>query len=139
MTSVKLPAGILKSDLSYPKFEDNTYKTFELWDVRGIGFVIPSLLISKTSPRRRLANPNASTDRYYATALDGKIYRVGKGPHVLSTTVVYVKKSRESALQKFLDLMDKGSADANMIRDRISSRRAQGAMYRAQGRSSWTW
>jgi hypothetical protein len=78
-------------------------------------------------------------DRFYATALNGKIYRVGRGPHVLSTTTVYVKKSRENALQKFLDLMDKGNADANMIRDRISSRRAQGALHRAAGRSSWTW
>lgn len=133
--NVKLPVGILKSDLKYPKFEDNAYKTFELWDVRGFGFVIPSLLISKAGRRSTL-----KTDRVYATGVDnGKIYRVGKGPHVLSTTVIYVKKSRESALQKFLDLRDQGSADANMIRDRISSRRAQGQLNRAAGRSSWAW
>jgi hypothetical protein len=136
-SSVKLPSGILKSDTTYPKdYSDNTYETFEVWDVRGVGFVIPSLLISK---RSRRATTMATTDRYYATSLDGKVYRVGRGPHVLSTTTIYVKKSRLSALQKFLDLRDKGSADANMIRDRISTRRAQGQLYRAAGRSSWTW
>lgn len=138
---IKLPKGILKSDLTYPKdYADNTYETFELWDVRGVGLLIPSLLISKTSRRVRLVHGGAVTDRYYATDVaTGKIYRIGRGPHVLSTTTVYVRKSRLADLQKFLDLREKGSADANMIRDRISSRRAQGQLHRAAGRSSWTW
>jgi hypothetical protein len=53
--SAKLPSGILKSDTSYPKvYTGNTYESFELWDIRGLGFVIPSLLISRAGRRQRM-------------------------------------------------------------------------------------
>jgi hypothetical protein len=128
----KLPTGILDTDLDYPAYADNSYESFELWDVQNVGWVIPSLLISRAGRRQRATTPGVS-DRYYAAGLDGKVWRVGRGPHVKRTVAVYVKKSRLTALQPFLTLRDKGSADANVIRDRISTRRARTAL----ARSSW--
>ncbi len=46
---------------------------------------------------------------------------------------------RASALQQFIDLRTKGQAAAGEVRDRISSRRAQGALERAAGNSYWRW
>jgi hypothetical protein len=43
---------------------------------------------------------------------------------------VYVKESRREALAKYLTLQAEGTKDSNQVRDRISTRRAQGAMYR---------
>ena len=129
-----LPKGILVSDLSYPKdYNDNTYETFDLWFVPSLGgWVIPSLLISKTSRRVRQMHGAGLTDRYYAIGVNGKLCRVGRGPHVTETHTVYVRKSRLSALQSFLDLREKGAGDAGMVRDRISTRRAQTQMRRSQ-------
>jgi hypothetical protein len=47
--------------------------------------------------------------------------------------------SRLKSLKPFLELRLKGQGDAGQIRDRISSRRAQGQVMRAEGRSSWRW
>jgi hypothetical protein len=135
---IKLPLGILKSDLKYPKFEDNTYESFELWFVSGnsIGdeWVIPSLKIAGAGRRARMSNPGV-TDRYYASSLSGNLFRVGRGPHVKVTHTVYVRKSRLTALQKFIDLREKSAGDAGIVRDRISTRRARTALRR----SSYGW
>lgn len=139
-----LPDGVLKSDLEYRSgswsaiqrtyaFEGHELITFDLWHVVGFGWVIPTLLISKT---RR----TGIQDRTYAVKVDGGgTCRVGKGPHVDETVKVYVKRSRLAALQKFLDLRTAGQVKAGTIRDRISSRRAEGTLHRAAGHHSWRW
>jgi hypothetical protein len=127
-----LPKGILKSDLDYPKdYTDNSYESFDLWYVPSLGgWLIPSLLISKQSRRSRAFN-GALTDRYYAIGVsDRKLYRVGHGPHVTETHTVHVKKSRLTELHQFLNLRQQGAGDAGIVRDRISTRRAQTAMRR---------
>jgi len=126
---IDLPKGILASDLKYPKWdapESERYATqFELWYTERFGWCIPTLFISKA---RRGSNVN---DRTYGISVTGQIVTMGKGPHVLKTVMVYVKKSRQDALKSFLDLKTKGEAEAGQIRDRISTRRAQGALYRS--------
>lgn len=141
-----LPAGILPGDLQRPSYDDkdklvtnydaNFYGEFELWMTTGFGWCIPTLLISSNS--RRVAR--AGSERTYAARVsDSATVRIGMGPHVTERVTVYVRTSRLAALQPYLDIMTKGAGSAGTIRDRISSRRAQGVEMRAQGRSSWRW
>lgn len=134
-----LPKEIVEKDLKYPDYRDKDQlikewedRTFELWYTTSLGWVIPTLLIRHSRRAER-------ADRTYATTLDGKACRVGLGPHVLRRVTVYVRESRRAALQKFLDLRRSGQVTSNQIRDRISSRRAQGQVMRAEGRTSWRW
>jgi hypothetical protein len=138
----ELPKDILASDLERVKAPQSVYKTnraykaffgkpehkivaeFEMWYCNGMGWVIPTLLIRTT---RRMDRAN----RTYATSLNGHQCRVGMGPHVLRQVTVYVRATRQSALQKYLDLKLKGEQDSNQIRDRISTRRAMGTMRRS--------
>jgi hypothetical protein len=139
MNATTLPKGIEKSDLhvpaDYKSYDKVPYeqRSFELWHVTRFGWCIPTLLIG----RARRAN---STDRTYAVTVEGgQVVRVGRGPHVTATHVVHVTNARHAALKSFLTLREKGQGDAGQIRDRISSRRAQGQLMRAEGRSSWRW
>jgi hypothetical protein len=132
-----LPAGIIEGDLKRPPYvSDNPVpwedRTFELWHTTAFGWCIPTLLIGRAR--------GAQTDRTYAISVTSKqAVRIGKGPHVTRTVIVYVTAKRLKALQPFLDLRAQGAARAGEIRDRISSRRAQGQEMRAQGRRSWRW
>ncbi len=125
----KLPNGILKSDLKYATFEETKEldwedRSFELWNVKGIGWVIPTLSIRKN---RR----NDYGDRTYAIGVsDKKIYTCGFGPHVLERITVWVRDSRLNSLQMYLDLRREGMEKAGMIRDRMSTRRANTIMRR---------
>ena len=92
-----------------------------MYYTQAFGWLIPTLLIRTT---RRMDR----TNRTYATSLDGRPCRVGMGPHVLRSVAVYVKRSRFVALQPFIDLKNQGEIASNEIRDRISSRRAQGQL-----------
>lgn len=133
----KLPHGITKTDIVAPSnrhqassnvpYDD---RTFQLWHVQSFGWVIPTLAIG--TQRKAAA-------RTYAMTLTGYVVRVGNGPHVLETHTVYVTNARHEALKSFLELRKKGAGDAGAIRDRISSRRAQGQLMRAEGRRSWRW
>lgn len=134
-----LPAGIVAADLKAPKWQSNEQegvpwdaRTFDLWHTAAFGWCIPTLLIGKARGRQ-------STDRTYAVTLDGKVCRIGMGPHVTQTVTVYVRQSRLGDLQKYLDLRTAGSADAGSIRDRISTRRARGQQHRAAGDTHWRW
>jgi len=138
-----LPLGILSSDLSQPKDSWKLWKghdvpyedrSFDLWHTTGFGWCIPTLLIAAASYRRP-----GQPERTYATTIDGKVVRIGAGPHVTHRLTVYLRPSRMAALKKFLDLREAGRGSAGQVRDRISSRRAQGQVMRAQGRSSWQW
>ena len=52
---------------------------------------------------------------------------------------VHLSKDNLARLDRHVKLYLDGLAKAGQIRDRISSRRAQGQIYRAEGRSSWMW
>ena len=140
----KLPEGILMGDLVMPKNKDGYSDwnalagtrvmggQFELWYTTGFGWCIPTLNISH--------NRRASSERTYAVRVDTDgVVRIGGGPHVIERHWVYVKKARLKALQKFVDMQAQGAVDANTVRDRISSRRAQGALNRAKVLTSWRW
>lgn len=152
--SIDLPKGILASDCKRPSYDakganaqvsfdyskptEAQTREFEIWYVERFGWVIPTLSISR-------ARYDGGTRRTYAVAIEEKWdgshaqVRVGRGPHVLRTETVYVRVGRKAALAPFLAIRDEGSADSNTIRDRISSRRAEGALRRARGERSWRW
>lgn len=150
-TKAKLPDGIERTDLDRPAWDDKRDKLvvtwgdereapvdrFELWHTSGFGWCIPTLHIANPSRRARTAGVQDS--RTYAVTLDGKVVRIGMGPHVTERVTVYIRKRRLSALQRFIDLMVKGQGDAQEVRDRISTRRAQGVLHRAAGKTSWRW
>lgn len=149
-----IPKAILPSDFEEPryyprsnvaKFAATSYDTgevekrtkknrhssvasFEMWYVPGNGFgwVIPTLLIAKATGRRA-----GRANRTYAVTMSGSTVRVGFGPHVECCVKVFVKNSRIKALAPYFALATKGEARANEIRDRISTRRAHGAMRRS--------
>jgi hypothetical protein len=121
---VKLPKGILKSDLKYPKsYKQHVYgKDFEIWYTTGFGWCIPTLHIGR----------GRYGERTYATTLDGRPVRIGNGPHVKAQLKVYVRKSREKALEGLLQVKEKGAETSHSIRDGISTRRARTALRRQQ-------
>lgn len=135
-TAQKLPQGVIAADLKYPGWDkvasdagNNGVLTFYLVNFRkgNEGWVLTTL-------------PITGNGRTYGTIVEtGSPCRVGRGPHVLQTVQVYVSKARRAALQKYVDLHEKGMADAGQIRDRISSRRAEGQLRRANGERSWRW
>jgi hypothetical protein len=136
-----LPDGIRETDLKYPSWKSKDkvardvgdYGSLTFYETAGFGWCLATLSISR-------ARRSFTTDRTYAVRVsDGKTVRVGAGPHVTRTIQVYVRESRRKALQKYTDLHQQGSVSANTIRDRISSRRAEGAEMRAEGRRSWRW
>jgi hypothetical protein len=131
-----LPFGLKQSDLSYPK-RPKTYDwrkpqphdllhTLTLYETERFGWVVTTLHIRNAGSRSmRGAQP-----RTYGVTASGQVVTVGLGPHVKSTMTVYVSRARAEALKTLVDLHERGLADAGSIRDRISSRRAQGAMRR---------
>ncbi len=138
-----LPLGILASDCKYPDYNPlkatpadyariRIVHTITLYDTTAFGWCVATLDISHS---RRAATART----YAARASDGATVRVGAGPHVKRTVTVYVRQERLAALAKLVELYQTGAEKANAVRDRISSRRAQGAEMRAQGRSSWRW
>ncbi len=137
-----LPLDILKSDCEYPVYgtrwtakeydRNRIVHTITLYDTTAFGWCVATLDISR--------NRRAATARVYAArASDGATVRVGAGPHVKRTVTVYVRQERLAALAKLVAIYESGAEKANAIRDRISSRRAEGVAMRAQGRSSWRW
>lgn len=118
--------------------EDHAYrvKVLTLHKIKGgrtgDHWVVATLPISKSK--------NGFADRTYAIGVeDGKVYRVGKGPHVVATVEVHVRPENFERVKRYVELYAKGLENAGVIRDRISTRRAMGALYRAEGRSSWSW
>jgi hypothetical protein len=136
---INLPPGVVPADTQYPdsstdrvnhQVGDSGCITF--YECERIGWVVATLGI-RSGARRGKA------DRTYAVNLEGRVCRVGMGPHVKSTVRVWVRSSRVAALQKYIDLHRQGLSQAGQVRDRISSRRAEGQIMRAEGRSSWRW
>ena len=138
-----LPPDVKASDTKYPAKPLAYAVILELglrdyslsfYRVKGMGWVLLTLGISGAGKSDR-----NSTARSYGTTMEGKVCRVGRGPHVEKEATVYLSEENLPRLRKYVDLLAKGLADAGQIRDRISSRRAQGQLHRAAGRSSWTW
>lgn len=135
-TGVGLPPDVLASDTQYPKAPKGKYIRVDhyltFYNTQGFGWCLATLEIAK--------GRRGNADRTYAARLkDGALLRVGQGPHVLSTVRVLVHKGNVARLQKYVDLYNSGLAKAGQVRDRISSRRAEGALMRSQGRTSWRW
>jgi len=141
-----LPPNVTVADLEYPTGNNIDWETRkqlgleELYDLvfyktSGLGWLIATLHIKNPSRRQR-----GAAARTYAVGInDGKVYRVGLGPHVLKTITVYLSKTNLDRLGNYIRLWKQGLAEAGTVRDRISSRRAQGQIYRSQGRTSWRW
>lgn len=148
-TVAALPPDVTAADLRYPTAKNQlgykeveamglvaTYGTFTLYFVPKIGWVLTTLHISNPSSRQSAG----TSARFYGIGVsDGKVYTVGRGPHVTAEVVVHTTKDNADRLKRYADLWTKGMADASQIRDRISSRRAQGQLHRAAGESSWRW
>lgn len=146
-----LPEGIIEADLTYPKTEYTKAGKFSkkndkmvweagdegsltFYETAAFGWCLATLSISKSRSHGR------TTDRTYAARVsDGASVRVGAGPHVTRTIKVYLRESRMKALQKYIEMFQQGQVAANTIRDRVSSRRAEGAFRRGRGESSWRW
>lgn len=161
--SIQLPDGIKASDGQYDRpdygneaameayyktqsdfraklraeFPDLQTEQLLFYHVPGCGgWVLCTLHISNPSSRSR----TNTCARYYGIGVnDHKVYTVGKGPHVKAEATILVKADNYDRLKKYLELYVEGLGKASQIRDRISSRRAQGQLYRQQGRSSWRW
>lgn len=129
---IELPTGIKESDLKYPKnYKIRVVEHLELYYVKAFGWCIATLHIRNAGTRNTNRDP-----RTYAVRVDtGECVRVGLGPHVLKRITVYATEKRLKDLQKFIDLKNSGEVTANEIRDRISTRRAQGTLRRSQ----WNW
>lgn len=142
----ELPFGLIESDLKYPKHPKNwkwgkqypsdVLHTITLYETERMGWVVTTLLISNPGRRHRHLDAQPPQPRTYAVTADGSVCRVGLGPHVKRTITVYITRGRFEKLKKIVELHEKGLADAGSIRDRISTRRAQGALYRSN-RFGW--
>lgn len=134
-----LPAPLRESDTRYPSrgSKDRIFARVEVYCVSfaegGLGWCCPVLPIGM----RARFGPAA---RAYAFRLaDGKLCRVGNGPHVKATATLYLRESQRERLAPFLSARERAAEQAHQVRDRIGSRRVQGQAERAAGRRSWNW
>lgn len=137
MTTTKLPFNLTPSDCEFPrpkKFpaseawyqENRVIKNITLYRTERFGWVVCTLHI-RNAGRARAGSPARS----YGISERGEICTVGLGPHVLETLEVRIRANRAEALKGLIALHAKGEVDANSIRDRISSRRAQTSLRRS--------
>lgn len=145
----ELPPHVTEADLSYPASGGGAW---QLAEAAGLNTTVLTFYLvggagaRKSEQRWVLCTLNiggrgrGQTERNYAiNVTDGSICRVGRGPHVLQVVEVHLSKSNWTRLQPHVELYLKGLAAAGSIRDRISSRRAEGQMRRMNGESSWRW
>lgn len=142
-----LPKNIEKGDLKQAGWDDkdrlaySDVSQFELWLITDFGWVIPTLSIGSHGQRTyAVAVGEGGTLPIRPVRVKrGAQVRVGRGPHVLCQLTVHARKSTSKRLMEFFELRNQGAVDANVTRDRISSRRAQGSVMRSEGRRSWRW
>ncbi len=146
----ELPPNVVEADKKYCEHservpyaemsklvgDDNFAGAFTFYKAKNLGWVLCTLHISNPS-RRQAAGTTART--YAIGVKDQKICTVGRGPHVEAEVEIFLSKENLERLMPYVELYKKGLADALSIRDRISTRRAQGQLHRAAGRSSWMW
>lgn len=133
----KLPFGLIKSDLEYPKWREKDTKAqreakyivdnghLSLVYTERFGWCVRTLHISNA---RRGAG--AWGARSYGINEDKQLVSIGAGPHVLREIQVHVTKARSKELKPLLDLYLEGMAKAGEARDRISTRRARTSLRR---------
>lgn len=128
----KLPKVFRVSDLSYPTDaqwlgwkilaglrERGVSGSITLYHVINTGWCAPVLLIQKAGRR----HSQGTADRNYAVCLnDGKIYRIGLGPHVDEKAVFHLKKGNLKRLASIIETISAGAVQANQIRDQRSTR-----------------
>jgi len=126
-----LPQPLTLRDLKYPdwKSKDKAVQPyqFQLYYTERFGWCLPTLHIRNAG---RYSNNQNPARTYAISVKDGSICRMGLGPHVKQTLTVYVRKSTLKGMQSLLDLQREGAEKANMIRDRISTRRANTTLRR---------
>jgi hypothetical protein len=142
LPEIALPAGITAADLehrcphksvaAYDKWREANKllaypqpRSLTLYNTERFGWIVTTLLI-KSGTRRNVS------DRSYGVTLDGQLVRVGFGPHVRRKIEVYLRESRMTDLQPFLDLYNQGLERAHESRDTLSTRRAQGSLRRSR-------
>jgi hypothetical protein len=134
---MELPKGLDTQDIVRPDYEDADYSKGDygqltLHKTDRFGWCITTLFISR--------GKRGQPDRSYGISIDGKqTVSIGNGPHVTETVTVYFRKSRGEALDVFNALYHEGMRNANSVRDRRSSRIAEGQQRRARGERSWMW
>jgi len=106
--------GIL-SGITWTGYSDS----FDAWYSTEFGWCFPTLLIKNAS-----RGSSYESRSYAVTAKGGKLVRIGQGPHILAKATVYLKKSNTERLKPVLDLLLRGSQEANVYRDNLSTRRA---------------
>lgn len=135
-----LPPNVILEDLQY-NFEDRIGWDSEYPVVLTLHLVQGEWMIATlhiSNPNRKQLARGIDTARTYAiSVLNGKIYTVGKGPHVKETIEVHVKKSNVDRIKNLLVRYQEGLEAAGRIRDRRSSRIAQGRLYRASLYDAW--
>lgn len=143
-----LPPGVVQKDTVCPSYKDKdqvdynvgSSGTLTFYDVVNFGWCIATLTIKRPSRRHYLRGNATPTDRTYAMRVSTRsVCRIGLGPHVKRTVTIHLRKSRLAALKQYIDLYNDGAVQANVTRDRISSRRAEGSVNRSLGRRSWLW
>lgn len=141
-TSNPLPKPLTNEDINYPSWSsrwteekqkaEHVTVHFQMHYVESFGWVIATLHIR--NPGRHHVGSSTRTARTYAVRVDnGQVCRIGLGPHVKETVTVYIRERRVKACQSIIDLYNSGEVDANKIRDRISTRRANTILRRGGG------
>jgi hypothetical protein len=115
-------------------------QTLTFYQTQGFGWCLMTLEISR--------GKRGHADRSYGVIVGGtseqnrrrgEVCRCGNGPHVTAVVTVWLNTENAERLKGYVAMWKKGMADAGMIRDRISTRRAKGQQMRAEGRTRWQW
>jgi hypothetical protein len=139
---LKWPAPVYEGDrvvqpsrhLPYSKLKELGLQSDELlfYKTARFGWVLTTLLIAK-------GRGNQPARYYGISVTDGQTVRVGRGPHVTDEVTVHLSTDNLERLMRYIKLWNTGMENSGTVRDRISSRRAQGQIERAAGHSSWRW
>ena len=139
---IELPTPIIEADTKYPEYQPGR-KSLRDGEYADLPPCVTLYLVTG----RRLTDewvictlPISGKGRTYGQVIaTGAGVRVGAGPHVKATVTLYFTADNVERLKPIIDLYRKGLIEANVIRDRISSRRAEGNLRRARGEISWRW
>lgn len=140
-TPSTLPACVEPADLKYPT---TGYLSYEAQ--KALGLDTEAITLYRTKSGWNVCcllirgKGRQATDRYYARGLsDQKLWTLGRGPHVLEEITVHVSAANAERLKPVIEAYVKGLGEAQAVRDRIGSRRAQGQLHREAGHTSWRW
>ena len=113
--------------LGLSEHDANNLSSLTFYKTDRFGWVLTTLGIRNAG---RSATNN--TARSYGVSIDTEsVVTVGHGPHVTANVTVYLTSKNVARLATYVKLWLKGLSEASSIRDRISTRRAQGALRRS--------